>query len=712
MPDKSNSSALSYLKLAEEYRNKISASNSGYFLGKDYSASLHEMDGGPGSVVLQYIKFSEPGRSTGSGYDFKYYEGEKVPSEIFKFDYAINEAPKNFKTIDSPDEIQEIFTNIINRTITHNNLARLNNLSAHQDPKSIIYQNGDAPLPLPILDAIARKNGYMKFSEYEAERSKQPIGSLVKNINASAKPEPVSKEEETVQLDFEPQWENETAEISGSSEVPPIEAYAIDSEVQPNNDAINNNGDLWDDIGESNKLFGEKSIETLQNGGDIIADMEASLEDIKRIGQKHHVNSAGLDDQNSVTPEIPTLSLSEEISLSSEIEFNAEGRWQVVSSVDNGSSHSVLFSTDDPIEAVEALTGYELDKECSLNIYDSTNGGVIISRNGDAVDGSLAPKEFEAIFQKNSTSAPYQAEIDRNGGDSLAQHTDSPLTGMDANEIEPIDSEQDVKPDDNLPEGETSWESVKSKKPEGESRIEEPEDLEDDRTLAPSGGNYSSGRQNSQGAGQPVSAMGMLGSFIGSGINSIIKKVAGGSESPDGPVADCVPDKSKPTAHSSMAQFNNADIWASNSQAKELTILHSDMDYAVKAISAFADLDCVKEAGQITSLESPTDEQKQNLALLKANRSYVDAQNDVEGFLNDVKARSSRLLRDENIPSDVRTELGLRLNDWSKQLDKSIEALPNDEYKKDLLDKIKAMIDQIIDRLTPKKRSEVEPSIG
>lgn len=377
------------------------------------------------------------------------------------------------------------------------------------------------------------------------------------------------------------------------------------------------------------------------------------------------------------------------------------GRWQVISFDSESNLSSILFTTDDQSEAMDALKGYEPNRDFQLHIYDATNGQRLVSRD-----------EVKTGF------AAQGRNIENNNDDteSIEKHTEKAFASLGDNEMDDTaefssasEPETDAENDKVENHGQHNWKSIKAN--QKKNAIDEPEndDLEDDQIFEPGPSYYSGYRGAPSGGTYQTSTLGAIRSSLASSVRNIVGRDRNSSKPSDAKGVSGNFDLEK---ESLETQFNRADAdkWRVNQFDREMTIIGSEIKYSVDAINRLGNSEYAKLAKEIESSNSPSDDQVRDLSVLKESTSVKEAKHDIAAHINSVESRVSRMLKDENLPMEAKNELETCVKKWSKDVDTSVEALPNDDFKKDLLSKIRQLVDLIVDRLTLEKSTDPSPS--
>lgn len=377
------------------------------------------------------------------------------------------------------------------------------------------------------------------------------------------------------------------------------------------------------------------------------------------------------------------------------------GRWQVISSDTESRLSSILFTTDDQNEAMDAFKGYEPDLDCELHIYDATNGQRLISRH----EAEIGSAEQSTNVEKNNDNV-----------ESIEKHIDKAFSSLgenqmdDAVELSPDSAPETDAPNDKIENhGDNEWKSLKTNQKREAVNEPENDDLEDDQIFG-QGSSYSSGYRGAPSGGTyQTSILGAIGSSLASSVRNIVGR---DRNSPEPSIAENVGENIDVSKQSFEAQFNSADAdqWKVKQLDREMSIVNSDIQYSIDAINRLANSEYSKLAREIESSENPSDDQMKKLSTLKESTSVSEAKSDIESHINNVETRVARILKDESLPKEAKKEVEATVKNRSKEVDKSMDGLPNDDFKKDLLSKIKKLIDLIVDRLSPKTSSDPSPS--
>lgn len=509
-----------------------------------------------------------------------------------------------------------------------------------------------------------QKSGNNRAPQFNLDESFRAVlegrPELVK-VNEPPQPEqndlfqgvPTENQEEVVHLDFEPEEPGQDLEQEHNiPEGPPLEAYIDDA-----------------------LAHAEQEAEANEQTGSTAPEEHAPVQKEDRE---------------------PSTDLDEDTKLNLD---PAEGRWQVIIRNEENKDFSVLFKTDDQKEALDALNGYETEQGSEIHIYDAANGQRIISKNEIDNEHSEPSKENE----KENTQ-------------SLESHTENAFSSLDENVMEDEPNlEQELNPQKDTSENKhahdknVDWSSLKAKQQKKAINEPEQDDLEDDQIFG-AGPSYGGSHGNVPSGGTyQTSTLGAIGSSIVSSARNILNR----NRNIPCPTANTSPEEQIYTSkHSFESHFNNADAdqWKEKQLGREMDIINAEIKYSIDAIERLACSEYSGLAREIESSGNPTEDQRKKLATLKESNSVTEARKDIESHINNVETRVSRILKDDTHSNEIKKEVQESIKKWSKDIDKSMEGLPNDDFKKDLLTKIKKLIDMIVDRLSPKTSSDPSPS--
>lgn len=393
------------------------------------------------------------------------------------------------------------------------------------------------------------------------------------------------------------------------------------------------------------------------------------------------------------------------------VPFVEGGRWQVVDSNSDGTD-TVLLATDDPHEAQEARAGYDAEPGHQVRVFDASTGAVAID---EIVMDSEATLRISVDFQNALSAMDVQSE--HKVKENLDEELVSPGTSHDAHVNEPIEDLAPDKPPDPKSEQEDKWVSSKVSKSDRQKALSSTIDdleLEDDQIFKQAGTGQMVPPQG-QAMGYGVqSNLGALTSAAFSGIKGLFSKTK--HDSADAPE----PEESVKKEHVSGVgqffekQFNAGDLtaWRSSSQAREMAVLRADMAHSLDAVRRLSETPYSKFVKEIEAAVEPiTDAQKARLAQLKEQPEVTEAINDIKTFIGDVHARSVKLADDSQGTPSSKAQMEQSLSEWSHDMDEAIKDIPDPNLQKDLMDRIRKLIDLIIERLSPSKSKGAAPSL-
>lgn len=383
------------------------------------------------------------------------------------------------------------------------------------------------------------------------------------------------------------------------------------------------------------------------------------------------------------------------------VPFVDGGRWQVVDTNPDG-GHEVLLATDDPHEAQEARAGYATDPGHQVRVFDAETGALAIE---EVVIGSEATLCLSEDFQSAMSSIELQSG-------KLQPDTD-----QDIHANEPIEDLGPDQPSNLTNEQEDKWVSSKvlqSDRQKALSSTNDDNDLEDDQIFGPDGtGPVVSGQGHAMGYGAQ-SNLGALTSAAFSGIRALFSRTK--QDGAGGPAHDESMGQGYESGvgQSFEREFNAGDLsaWRSSSHAREMAVLNTDMTHSLDAVRRLTETPYVQLAKELDVAGQPlTDAQKTHLAQLKEQPEFLDAVSDIKAFIGDVHARAVKVADDIQGTAASQTQLEQSLVAWSKDMDEAIRDIPDANLQKDLMDKIKKIIDLIMESFSPSKSKGAAPSL-
>lgn len=388
------------------------------------------------------------------------------------------------------------------------------------------------------------------------------------------------------------------------------------------------------------------------------------------------------------------------------INYNPSGRWNIVE-IESNHSASVLFATDDPSEAIDALKGYQSSgvSETVLEIHDSHLKSRAFALSESAEDPVFTSPEFNDAL----------AEIERR---EATIDTSAPLKGLDEplpNDIEDFSSDLEndaVKRADQSNDNATNSEWKSSKVSNTSKGLDPEEEHIDDQIFVPDG------KAPSRAPHVPQQ---MVNYRHETNLGKIVRATARGirslgslGKSSHNEIGNDINSISKSSVES---QFNKADAgsWQSEQVKRELGVVQQDMSHTLGAIDRlkntayFQKLSELKEAGL-----SLTNEAKTELNQLKADPAFNEAVGDVQNFMANVQARAIRLSDNRGMSPEEKELFEKMFSDWSKSTKDNLNRLPDDPTKDDLVERIKKLIEMLIERFshTKKKEPNQAPSVS
>lgn len=392
------------------------------------------------------------------------------------------------------------------------------------------------------------------------------------------------------------------------------------------------------------------------------------------------------------------------------VPFIDGGRWQVVDSISDG-GHTVLLATDDPHEAQEARAGYSADPGHQVRVFDAETGAVAVE---EIMVGSEATLHVSQDFQTALSATELQS--DQKVENTMAAEQASPETTHDAHLDEPIEDLAPDGPSDPKNEQEDKWVSSKVTKSDRQKALASESDdneLEDDQIFDPVGAGAVVPHQGHTMGYGVQSNLGALTSAALSGIRGLFSRTK--PDSVDTSVPDAVVQSQADSIGQSFEkQFNAGDLtaWKSSSQAREIAVLNADMAHSLDAVRRLAETPYSQLARELDAAEEPpTDAQKARLAQLKERPEVTEAINDIKTFVSDVHTRAIKLADDSQGAPSSKAQLEQSLVEWSKDMDAAIKDTPDPNLQKDLIDKLKKLIDLIIEKFSPSKTKGAAPSL-
>lgn len=392
------------------------------------------------------------------------------------------------------------------------------------------------------------------------------------------------------------------------------------------------------------------------------------------------------------------------------VTFVEGGRWQVVNS-NPDDTHTVLLATDDPHEAQEARSGYDAEPGHQVRVFDASTGLVAIE---EIVMDSETTLRISEDFQSALSATDVQSE--HKVEDTLNEEHD-PGTSQDAHVSEPI---EDLSPDEssdpkNTPED--RWVSSKVSKSDRQKALPSTNDdieLVDDQIFEhPGTGQMVPPQGRAMGYGVQ-SNLGALTAAALSGLKGLFSKSEQSSAVAPAPEESGKQDHVSGIGQSFERQFNASDLaaWRSSSQARELTVLSADMAHSLDAVRRLAETPYSQFAKELDATVKPiTDAQQARLAQLKEQPEVTEAINDINKFIGDVHARSVKLADDSQGTASSKAQLEQSLAAWSHDMDEAIKDVPDPNLQKDLMERLKKLIDLIIERFSPSKPKGAAPSL-
>lgn len=393
------------------------------------------------------------------------------------------------------------------------------------------------------------------------------------------------------------------------------------------------------------------------------------------------------------------------------VPFVEGGRWQVVDSISDG-THTVLLATDDPHEAQEARAGYDAEPGHQVRVFDASTGAVAIE---EIVMDSEATLRISEDFQNALSAMDVQNE--HKVEETLDEEHVSPATAHDAHVNEPIEDLAPDEPSDPKSEQQDKWISSKISKSDRQKALPSTDDdleLEDDQIFEQARTGQmvpQQGRVMGYGVESNLSA---LTSAAFSGIKGLFSRTQQDSIDSQEPDQSAKQEPVSGVGQSFEKQFNAGDLtaWRSSSHAREMTVLSADMVHSLDAVRRLAETPYSKFVKELDlAVEPVTDAQKARLAQLKEQPEVTEAISDINNFIGDVHARSVKLADDNQGTPSSKAQLEQSLAAWSHDMDEAIKDIPDPNLQKDLMDKIKKLIDLIIDRFSPSKSKGAAPSM-
>lgn len=392
------------------------------------------------------------------------------------------------------------------------------------------------------------------------------------------------------------------------------------------------------------------------------------------------------------------------------VPFIDGGRWQVVDSISDG-GHTVLLATDDPHEAQEARAGYSADPGHQVRVFDAETGAVAVE---EIMVGSEATLKVSEDYQTALSATELQSDLEVEN--TMAAEQASPETSHDAHLDEPIEDLAPDGPSDQKNEQEDKWVSSKVTKSDRQKALSPESDdneIEDDQIFDPAGAGATVPHQGHAMGYGVQSNLGALTSAALSGIRGLFSRTK--QDGVDTSVPDAVVQSQADSIGQSFEkQFNAGDLtaWKSNSQAREIAVLNADMAHSLDAVRRLAETPYSQLARQLDAAEEPpTDAQKARLAQLKEQPEVTEAINDIKTFVSDVHTRSIKLADDSQGSPSSKAQMEQSLAEWSKDMDAAIKDIPDPNLQKDLIDKIKKLIDLITEKFSPSKTKGAAPSL-
>lgn len=394
-----------------------------------------------------------------------------------------------------------------------------------------------------------------------------------------------------------------------------------------------------------------------------------------------------------------------------DVPFIDGGRWQVVDSNSDG-GHTVLLATDDPHEAQEARAGYSADPGHQVRVFDAETGAVAVE---EVVVGSAATLSVSEDFRCALSATELQS--DQKMEDTLAVEQPDPETNQGSHLNEPIEDLAPDGPSDPKNEPDDKWVSSKATKSDRQQALSSTSDdneLEDDQIFGPDyAGAVVPRRGHAMGYGVQ-SNLGALTSAALSGIRGLFSRTKQDGVDPSVPDAPVAQSQADGIGQSFEKQFNAGDLtaWKSNSHAREFAVLNADMAHSLDAVRRLAETPYSQLARELGAAgEPPTDAQKARLAQLKEQPEVAEAINDIKTFVSDVHTRSIKLADDTQGTPSSKAQLEQSLAAWSNDMGDAIKEVPDPNLQKDLMDRIKKLIDLIIEKLSPSKSKGAAPSL-
>lgn len=393
------------------------------------------------------------------------------------------------------------------------------------------------------------------------------------------------------------------------------------------------------------------------------------------------------------------------------VPFVEGGRWQVVDSISDG-THTVLLATDDPHEAQEARAGYDAEPGHQVRVFDASTGAVAIE---EIVMDSEATLRISEDFQ--SALSAMDVQSDHKVDETLDEELVSPAASHDSHVNEPIEDLAPDEPSEPKSEQQDKWISSKVSKSDRQKALPSTDDdleLEDDQIFTQAGTGQMVPQQGRAMGYGVQSNLGALTSAAFSGIKGLFSRTKHDDIDAPGPEELAKQEPVSGVDQSFEKQFNAGDLtaWRSSSQAREMAVLSADMAHSLDAVRRLAETPYSKFVKELDAAVDPiTDAQKARLAQLKEQPEVTEAISDINAFIGDVQARSVKLADDNRGTPSSKAQLEQSLAAWSHDMDEAIKDIPDPNLQKDLMDRIKKLIELIIERFSPSKSKGAAPSM-